>query len=187
MSNSLRVNYSSSDESRPQSDVLFPFVDILQGGTAYISFGSEPFTPNNELRYNTFEVKNDFTKFSDQARADRSAAASSATTRTTCSSTAASRAPGSTTASTTSTPTRATALANPNRTTSPVTARRYQVRYMNIPGLDKPSQPLTALYGGAYAQDVWRPRSNLSVTAGPALRRAGRSRTPPTTTPTPTR
>ena len=63
MSNSLRVSYSSSDESRPQSDELFPFVDILQGGTAYISFGSEPFTPNNELRYKTFEVKNDFTKF----------------------------------------------------------------------------------------------------------------------------
>ena len=29
---------------------------------------------------------------------------------------------------------------------------------MNLPGLDKPSQPLTALYGGAYAQDVWRPK-----------------------------
>ena len=37
---------------------------------------------------------------------------------------------------------------------------------MNLPGLDKPSQPLTAIYGGAYAQDVWRPRSNLSITAG---------------------
>ena len=58
------------------------------------------------------------------------------------------------------------ALANPNRTTSPVTPLRYQVRYMNIPGLDKPSQPLTAIYGGAYAQDVWRPRTNLSVTLG---------------------
>ena len=33
MSNSLRVTYSSSDESRPQNFVLFPFVDILQGGT----------------------------------------------------------------------------------------------------------------------------------------------------------
>jgi len=63
MSNSLRVTYSSSDESRPQSDVLFPFVDILQGSTAYLSFGSEPFTPNNELRYKSFEVKEDFTKF----------------------------------------------------------------------------------------------------------------------------
>ena len=68
MSNSLRVTYSSSDESRPQSDVLFPFVDILLGSTAYISFGSEPFTPNNELRYKSFEVKDDFTKFRPHAR-----------------------------------------------------------------------------------------------------------------------
>ena len=37
---------------------------------------------------------------------------------------------------------------------------------MNLPGLDKPSQPLTAIYGGAYAQDVWRPKTNLSVTIG---------------------
>ena len=30
-------------------------------------------------------------------------------------------------------------LANPNRTSSPITPRRFQVRYMNIPGLDKPA------------------------------------------------
>ena len=36
----------------------------------------------------------------------------------------------------------AAALANPNRTTSAVTMRRYQVRYMNLSGLDKPIQPL---------------------------------------------
>ena len=41
---------------------LFPFVDILDGaGTAYTSIGSEPFTPNNELRYNTFQVQDNFT------------------------------------------------------------------------------------------------------------------------------
>ena len=57
------------------------------------------------------------------------------------------------------------ALANPNRTTSQVSSR-YQVRYMNIPGLDKPSQTLQSLYGGAYAQDVWRPKTNLTLTAG---------------------
>jgi hypothetical protein len=55
-------------------------------------------------------------------------------------------------------------LANPNRTTSPVTLRRFQVRWMNIPGLEKPVQPLEVLYAGAYAQDEWKPRSNLSVT-----------------------
>jgi hypothetical protein len=165
MSNSLRVNYSSSDESRPQDFTLFPFVDILQSGTAYISFGAEPFTPNNELRYNQFEVKNDFTRFSTKheltfgGRVERY---NSDNVFFNCCKQGAwvynslddfyadAR----------------EALANPNRTTSSVSARNYQVRYMNIPGLDKPSQPLHSTYGGAYAQDVWRPRSNLSVTVG---------------------
>ena len=29
---------------------------------------------------------------------------------------------------------------------------------MNIPGADKPMQPLEVLYSGAYAQDEWRPQ-----------------------------
>ena len=57
-------------------------------------------------------------------------------------------------------------LANPNRTTSPITLDRFQVRYMNIPGADKPVQPLEVLYGGVYAQDEWRPHANMTVTAG---------------------
>jgi len=165
MANTLRVNYSSSDESRGDIGKLFPFVDILQGSTAYISFGSEPFTPNNELRYQSYEVKDDFTRFSTKheltfgGRVERyhsdnvffncckqgawvynSLDDFYADARDT--------------------------LTNPNRAASSITARNYQVRYMNIPGLDKPSQPLTAIYGGAYAQDVWRPRTNLSITAG---------------------
>ena len=165
MSNTARVTYSSSDESRGDVGTLFPFVDILQNGTAYISFGSEPFTPNNELRYKTFEVKDDFTKFGARheftfgGRIERYHSENSffncckqgsfvynslddfyADARD--------------------------SIANPNRATALVAPRKYQNRYMNIPGLDKPIQPLTAIYGGAYAQDVWRPRSNLSITAG---------------------
>ena len=165
MSNSLRVTYSSSDESRADIGKLFPFVDILKGGTAYISFGSEPFTPNNELRYNSFEVKNDFTKFSTKheltfgGRVERynsdnvffNCCKQGAWVYNTLDEFYADA---------------REALANPNRATSSVSARNYQLRYMNIPGLDKPSQPLHSLYGGAYAQDVWRPRSNLSITAG---------------------
>ena len=41
----------------------FPFVDILSNNIAYTSFGSEPFTPNNELRYNTFQAQDSFTRF----------------------------------------------------------------------------------------------------------------------------
>jgi hypothetical protein len=57
-------------------------------------------------------------------------------------------------------------VANPNRTTSPITLNRFQVRYMNIPNADKPVQPLQVFYGGGYAQDEWRPTPQITVTAG---------------------
>jgi hypothetical protein len=37
---------------------------------------------------------------------------------------------------------------------------------MNIPGLDKPVQNLNVWNIGGYAQDEWRPRANLTLTAG---------------------
>jgi hypothetical protein len=166
MSNSLIVGLTKNDESRGDTGPLFPFVDILDGsGVAYTSFGTEPFTPNNELRYKTFQIKDDFTRFASRhsltfgvtvqryesdnvffncckqgAYVYNSLADFYADT--------------------------AGYLANPNRTTSPVTLRRYQVRYMNIPGLEKPTQLLQVWYAGGYAQDEWRPRTNLTVTAG---------------------
>ena len=45
---------------------MFPFVDIFEGGTNYISFGVEPFTVHNGLRYNTFQLQDNFTKFTNQ-------------------------------------------------------------------------------------------------------------------------
>src|SRR5690606_24675456 len=57
-------------------------------------------------------------------------------------------------------------LANPGRTVSPVSLRRFKVRYSNVPGLDQPLQELRVWYNGVYAQDEWRPRANLTVTAG---------------------
>ena len=44
--------------------------------------------------------------------------------------------------------------------------RRFQVRYGNIPGQEKPIQPLSVWYSGGYVQDVWRPRPNVTLTAG---------------------
>ena len=37
-------------------------MDILEGGATYTSFGFEPFTPNNELRYKTFQLQDNFTQ-----------------------------------------------------------------------------------------------------------------------------
>ena len=69
MSNSLIVGYTTQDESRAPIE-LFPFVDIWEAGQAYTTFGSEVFTPNNELRYNTFQLQNNLTRYRQQALAD---------------------------------------------------------------------------------------------------------------------
>src|SRR5205823_2838752 len=63
MSNNFIAGYTKQNESRGQLSTLFPFVDVLQGGTAYTSFGSEPFTPLNLLYYNTFQAQDSFTWF----------------------------------------------------------------------------------------------------------------------------
>ena len=169
MSNSLIAGYTTNNENRTDPGKLFPFVDILApDGTAYASLGTEPFTPNNELLYKTYQLQDNLTRFSARhsltfgftmqryeaqnsffncckqgayvynSLADFYADANGF-------------------------------LANPNRTTSPITPRRYQVRWMNMPGLDKPLQNLNVWNLGGYAQDEWRPRTNLTLTAGARL------------------
>ena len=59
--NNLIVGYTTRTRAAPQRGELFPMVDILDAGTVYTTFGFEPFTPNNELRYNTFQVQDNFT------------------------------------------------------------------------------------------------------------------------------
>jgi hypothetical protein len=163
MSNNLIIGYTKQDESRG-SIQLFPFVDIWEAGQAYTSFGAEPFTPNNELRYNTFQLQDNFTKFGNRHSLTFGASLERYESENVFF-------PGSQSAYVYNSLADFYAdaqgyLANRNRTTSPITLRRFQVRYMNIPGLDKPIQPLEVMYGGAYAQDEWRPRNNITVTAG---------------------
>jgi hypothetical protein len=165
MSNNLIVGYTSNDESRGDIGDLFPFVDILQGGTAYTSFGSEPFTVQNELRYKTFQLQDSFTKFGNQHTLTFGAT----TQRYESENVFWSCCPQSNYTYNSLDDFYTDArdyLANPDRTTSPVTLRRFKVRYSNVPGLDKPLQPLQVWYSGAYAQDEWRPRRDVTVTAG---------------------
>ena len=165
MSNSLTVGYTTNDESRGDIGKLFPFVDILDGaGVAYTSIGSEPFTPNNELRYNTFQLQDSFTKYSNRHTLTFGGSLEKYNSENVFF-------PGKQSAYVYNSLNDFYSdlngyLANPNRTTSPVTLRRFQVRYTNIPGQEKPVQPLSVWYGGGYAQDVWRPKSNVTLTAG---------------------
>ena len=165
MANELIAGYTHQDESRGDVGKLFPVVDILAGdNTTYAAFGSEPFTPNNELRYNTFQVQDNFTKFAEKHTITFGATFEKYHSENVFF-------PGKQSVYVYNTLadfyTDANGyLANPNRTTSPVTLKLFQVRYLNVPGVDKPIQPLDVLYYGAYAQDEWRAIKNLTVTAG---------------------
>ncbi len=164
MANAFIIGYTSQDESRGALDTLFPLVDILDNATTYTSFGSEPFTPNNELRYKTFQVQNNFMKFIDRHTVTLGATLERYESENVFF-------PGSQSAyvynSLEDFYTDVNGyLANPNRTTSPVSLRRFQVRWNNIPGQDKPVQPLEVLYGGAYIQDEWRPSNSVTISAG---------------------
>jgi hypothetical protein len=165
MTNNLLIGYTKQDESR--ADIaLFPFVVIGAGdGSALTSFGSEPFTPFNLLFYHTFQVQDSVTMFKknhsitfggnlEKFHSDNSfyfgiQSAYSYNTLADFYTDANSY------------------LANPNRTVSPVQLSIFQVKYLLQPGQTTPPlQPLDVTYGGAYIQDEWRPKANLTVTAG---------------------
>ncbi len=163
--NSLIVGNNVFDE--PRGDIsLFPFVVIGDGaGSAYTSFGSEPFTPYNLLSYKTFQVQDSVTKFTknhswtfggsaEKFHSDNSFyfGIQSAYSYNTLNDFY-SDANGF--------------LANPNRTVSPVSLNIFQVKYLLQPGQTVPPlQSLDVVYAGGYVQDEWRPRGNLTVTYG---------------------
>ena len=164
MANNLIVGYTTQDESRASRGTFFPFVDILDSNTVYTSFGFEPFTPNNELRYNTFQVQNNLSWFRGAHTLGFGVSVERYESENVFF-------PGSQSIYTYNSLadfyTDINDLqANPNRTMSPVTLRRFQVRWANIPGMEKPVQPLEVLYTGVYAQDNWRVRNNLTLNLG---------------------
>ncbi|MDF1610847.1 TonB-dependent receptor [Stygiobacter electus] len=164
ITNNLIIGYTFNDESRNSRGSFFPFIDILNGGSTYTSFGFEPFTPNNELRYKSYQLQNNLNIYSGDHTFTFGLSAERYESENVFF-------PGSQSVyvynSLADFYTDANDyLANPNRTTSPVTLRRFQVRYMNIPGLDKPLQPLKVWYTGIYGQDEWQFNKDLKFTLG---------------------
>lgn len=164
MANSLIIGYSYHDESRKQKGAFFPLVDILDAGTVYNTFGFEPFTPNNELRYSSLQLQDNFTMYLKDHYLTFGVSAERYKSENVFF-------PGAQSVyvynSLADFYTDANDyLANPNRTASPVTLRRFQVRWSNIPGQEKPVQPLEVFYAGVYAQDEWQVTKDLRVTAG---------------------
>ncbi len=187
--NNLIIGYDNSDESRATGaapwkvddpSTWFPMVDILASPsdqTVYTTFGMEPFTPFNTLKYSTYQLQDNFTIYGDKhdwtfgVSAERFHSYNVFFQGGQSVYTYNSLADFYTDAN--------DYLANPNRTTSPVTLRRFQIGWANLPdpscngencpvGTPRqlPEQPLTAYYVGIYGQDEWRVNRDLKLTIG---------------------
>jgi outer membrane receptor for ferrienterochelin and colicin len=164
LSNNMIIGYTKNDESRTPKGQFFPIVDILNQGSTYISFGSEAFTPANQLRYNTFQFQNNLTLNLDKHEITAGVTAQRYRSENVFF-------PGSQSAYVYNSLADFYAdansyIANPSRTVSPVTLNRFQVRYNNIPGQAEPLQPLDVIYAGAYLQDEFRITPAFKLTLG---------------------
>jgi hypothetical protein len=164
IANNMIIGYTSNDEDREPKAGIFPAVDILENGITYMAFGTDPFTPSNQLRYKSYQFQNNLTMYGDRHDLTFGVSAEQYSAINVFFS-------GSQSVyvynSLDDFYTDANDhIANPNRTTSPVSLERFQVRYNNIPGQTEPAQPTEVFYAGIYAQDEWRATDNLTITAG---------------------
>ncbi|MFN3952513.1 MAG: carboxypeptidase regulatory-like domain-containing protein [Thermaurantimonas sp.] len=164
MSNQLIAGYTFQDESRRSLGTFFPMVDILKDNTVYTTFGFEPFTPNNELRYSTWQLQNNFNIYSGRHTHTFGISAEYYQSENIFF-------PGSQSVYVYNSlddfyTDAIDYFDNPNRTVSPVNLRRFQVRWSNIPGQDKPIQPLKVFLPGIYYQDNIQITDRFNIIAG---------------------
>ena len=164
MANNLIAGWTYQDESRDSRGTFFPLVDILQQDLTYTAFGFEPFTPQNQLRYKTFQVQNNFQEFAKNHTLTFGVSAERYESENVFN-------PASQSAYVYNTladfyTDAGDYLANPNRTTSPVSLRRFDLRWNNIPGQEEPLQPLKVWYMGGYVQDDWRVNDRFTAIFG---------------------
>jgi hypothetical protein len=181
MSNNLILTYSHHDESRGFRGAFFPMVDVLNSNTTYTTFGFEPFTPNNELRYGSWQLANNLTWYGNNHEVTVGVSGEMYESENVFF-------PGSQSAYVYNSladfytdandfladcGTNQATWAGCTRTAVPgLTLRRFQVRWANQPGMEKPVQPLEVQTLSFYAQDQWRISDKLRITAGVRADRA---------------
>ncbi|MEO6538800.1 MAG: carboxypeptidase regulatory-like domain-containing protein [Ferruginibacter sp.] len=166
ISNELIFGYTQNRDYRAVKGGLFPLVDILDGtgDRNYISFGAEPFTPNNKLNTDTWQASDNVTFFSGKHTISTGANFESFKFFNQF------------------TPqiqgqyifnslndfyTSANAyLANPTMTQNPVNLRRYILSYSNLPDHVLYNAVTKAKNIGAYIQDEVQLEDNLNITYG---------------------
>jgi hypothetical protein len=163
-SNNLIAGYTDQVEDRASRGSFFPLVEIQQGGNNYISFGFEPFTPSNRLSYKTYQLQDNVTYYAGKHTLTGGFSLERLSFVNVFF-------PGSQSVYVYNSLQDFYAdangyLANPNRTTSSVNLRRFQLRYSALPGGAEPIQPTRVTYTGLYAQDAFQVLPNLSLTGG---------------------
>jgi hypothetical protein len=156
VTNNFIMGYTYQDESRGSRGDFFPMVDILKDGATYTTFGFEAFTPNNELRYKTFQIQNNLQIFRDNSTWTFGGSYEKYQSENVFF-------PGAQSVYIFNSLEDFYASAGGDNT---VNLRRFQVRYNNIPGQAKPVQPLSVDYFGLYGQNDLTVNDRFTATFG---------------------
>ena len=164
MSNNMIIGYTYQNEDRGSRGDFFPLIEIQRNGRNYMSAGFEPFTPSNQLSYNTFQFQNNFSYYAGKHTITAGLNVERMNFRNVFF-------PGSQGVFVYNSLNDFFAdadgfLADPNRTASAATLRRFQYRYSALPGGAEPVQPTEVTYAGLYVQDEFQATDKLNLTFG---------------------
>lgn len=157
--NNFIIGYDKQNEDRKYKGAFFPTVDILDDNNTYISFGFDPFTPNNQLNYGTFHVTNNTSFYMNKHTVTVGANYEYYKSNNLFF-------PGSNGVYIFNSLADFYAAANSDADTSPVAIRRFQYRYSALEGAADPLQILKVNKIDLYGQDEFQVSNNFKMLFG---------------------
>lgn len=164
ISNTFSAGYDFQDEDRQYKGALFPTVDILKDNATYISFGFDPFTPDNKLSYGTLHFTDNVSIYKNKHTITLGAnfegyksdnlffpASNGVYVFDSLAQFYAASEFG---------------LNNPNVDTSAIKYNRFQYRYSALPGAAEPLQTMKVNRFDLYAQDEYQVNKRIKLTYG---------------------